>query len=125
MILNFTGGDPWSQALSVLKVSMKGFVWYLDAKGKTKYSLGICYIYVIKTWSAVILKLHFVKLIYSVLLGPGCSIPVPANQSFWTREEYSNLKLPRASHKAVVNGNIMWVVGGYMFNHSDYNMVLA
>uniref|UniRef100_U3CJA2 Attractin n=1 Tax=Callithrix jacchus TaxID=9483 RepID=U3CJA2_CALJA len=57
--------------------------------------------------------------------GPGCSIPVPANQSFWTREEYSNLKLPRASHKAVVNGNIMWVVGGYMFNHSDYNMVLA
>uniref|UniRef100_A0A2R8ZWK9 Attractin n=1 Tax=Pan paniscus TaxID=9597 RepID=A0A2R8ZWK9_PANPA len=57
--------------------------------------------------------------------GPGCSVPVPANQSFWTREEYSNLKLPRASHKAVVNGNIMWVVGGYMFNHSDYNMVLA
>ncbi|XP_019500136.1 PREDICTED: attractin [Hipposideros armiger] len=57
--------------------------------------------------------------------GPGCSIPVPANQSFWTQEEYSNLKLPRASHKAVVNGNIMWVVGGYMFNHSDFSMVLA
>ena len=51
------------------------------------------------------------KLIYFVLLGPGCLVPVPANQSFWTREEYSNLKLPRASHKAVVNGNIMWVVG--------------
>lgn len=65
------------------------------------------------------------KLTYIVLLGPGCSIAVPANQSFWTREEYSNLKLPRASHKAVVIGNIMWVVGGYMFNHSDYNMVLA
>lgn len=79
----------------------------------------------IKTWTVVILKLHFVKLTYIVLLGPGCSIAVPANQSFWTREEYSNLKLPRASHKAVVIGNIMWVVGGYMFNHSDYNMVLA
>uniref|UniRef100_A0A5F8G3I8 Attractin n=1 Tax=Monodelphis domestica TaxID=13616 RepID=A0A5F8G3I8_MONDO len=57
--------------------------------------------------------------------GPGCAIPVPANQSFWTREEYFQPKLPRASHKAVVNGNIMWIVGGYMFNHSDYNMVLA
>ncbi|KAF6087401.1 attractin [Phyllostomus discolor] len=57
--------------------------------------------------------------------GPGCSIPVPANQSFWTQEEYSNPKLPRASHKAVVSGNIMWVIGGYMFNHSDYSMVLA
>eukprot|EP00069_Balaena_mysticetus_P012489 bmy_07674T0 len=62
---------------------------------------------------------------FSEWQGPGCSVPVPANQSFWTREEYSNLKLPRASHKAVVNGSIMWVVGGYMFNHSDYNMVLA
>ncbi|XP_045050721.2 attractin isoform X6 [Desmodus rotundus] len=57
--------------------------------------------------------------------GPGCSIPVPANQSFWTQEEYPNPKLPRASHKAVVSGNVMWVVGGYMFNHSDYSMVLA
>lgn len=65
------------------------------------------------------------KLIYYVSLGPGCSIPVPANQSFWTQEEYSNPRLPRASHKAVVNGNTMWIVGGYMFNHSDYSMVLA
>uniref|UniRef100_F7FYQ6 Attractin n=2 Tax=Ornithorhynchus anatinus TaxID=9258 RepID=F7FYQ6_ORNAN len=57
--------------------------------------------------------------------GPGCSIPVPANQSFWTREEYPWPKLPRASHKAVVNNNVMWVVGGYTFNHSDFSMVLA
>ncbi|XP_032621716.1 attractin isoform X1 [Chelonoidis abingdonii] len=57
--------------------------------------------------------------------GPGCAVPVPANQSFWTREEYSSPKLPRASHKAVVNGNVMWVVGGYMFNHSDSRMILA
>ncbi|KAK1337307.1 hypothetical protein QTO34_001933 [Cnephaeus nilssonii] len=62
---------------------------------------------------------------FSEWQGPGCSIPVPANQSFWTQEEYSNPGLPRASHKAVVNGNTMWVVGGYMFNHSDYSMVLA
>lgn len=25
----------------------------------------------------------------------------------------------------MVNGNIMWIVGGYMLNNSDYNMVLA
>uniref|UniRef100_A0A8C3S0Y5 Attractin n=1 Tax=Chelydra serpentina TaxID=8475 RepID=A0A8C3S0Y5_CHESE len=62
---------------------------------------------------------------YSDWQGPGCAVPVPANQSFWTREEYSSPKLPRASHKAVVNANVMWVVGGYMFNHSDSRMVLA
>ncbi|NWW76156.1 ATRN protein, partial [Climacteris rufus] len=57
--------------------------------------------------------------------GPGCSIPLPANQSFWTREEYSLPKLPRASHKAVIHDNKMWIVGGYVFNHSDSQKVLA
>nr|XP_033809079.1 attractin [Geotrypetes seraphini] len=57
--------------------------------------------------------------------GPSCSIPIPANQSFWIREEYANSELARASHKAVVNGDIMWVVGGYVFNWSNYQMVLA
>lgn len=57
--------------------------------------------------------------------GPGCSIPVPANQSFWTREEYSLPKLPRASHKTVIHDNKMWIVGGYVFNHSDSQKVLA
>ncbi|NXC38354.1 ATRN protein, partial [Penelope pileata] len=57
--------------------------------------------------------------------GPGCSIPVPANQSFWTREEYSLPKLPRASHKTVIHDNTMWIVGGYVFNHSDSQKVLA
>nr|XP_056711187.1 attractin [Euleptes europaea] len=57
--------------------------------------------------------------------GTDCSIPVPANKSFWTREEFHVPKLPRASHKAVVQDDIMWVVGGYMFNHTDSQMVLA
>uniref|UniRef100_A0A8C0ZD99 Attractin n=1 Tax=Cyanistes caeruleus TaxID=156563 RepID=A0A8C0ZD99_CYACU len=57
--------------------------------------------------------------------GPGCSIPLPANQSFWTREEYTLPKLPRASHKTVIHDNKMWIVGGYVFNHSDSQKVLA
>ncbi|XP_009978010.1 PREDICTED: attractin-like, partial [Tauraco erythrolophus] len=57
--------------------------------------------------------------------GPGCSVPVPANQSFWTREEYSLPKLPRASHKTIIHDNKMWIVGGYVFNHSDSQKVLA
>ncbi|XP_063781410.1 attractin [Pseudophryne corroboree] len=57
--------------------------------------------------------------------GPGCSVPFPANESFWTRDEFSVPQLARASHKAVVLDDIMWIVGGYMFNHSDYKMVMA
>uniref|UniRef100_UPI000B4CA86C attractin-like n=1 Tax=Lonchura striata TaxID=40157 RepID=UPI000B4CA86C len=57
--------------------------------------------------------------------GPGCSIRLPANQSFWTREEYSLPKLARASHKAIIHDNKMWIVGGYVFNHSDSQKVLA
>lgn len=62
---------------------------------------------------------------YSGWQGPSCSIPVPANQSFWTREEYIIPKLARAAHKAVVSDGIMWVIGGYVFNYSDYQMVMA
>ncbi|XP_053556310.1 attractin [Bombina bombina] len=57
--------------------------------------------------------------------GPSCSVPVPANESFWIREEYPDPKLARASHKAVVLEDVMWVIGGYMFNHSSYKMVMA
>ncbi|XP_036406915.1 attractin-like isoform X3 [Megalops cyprinoides] len=57
--------------------------------------------------------------------GPDCSAPVPTNRSFWTRHEYPMHGLGRTSHKAVVHDNIMWVIGGYMFNHSDYQMVKA
>lgn len=39
VILNFIRDYPWSLALSKLKGKLKGFVWYLDAKGKDcKYS---------------------------------------------------------------------------------------
>ncbi|MBN3325866.1 ATRN protein, partial [Atractosteus spatula] len=57
--------------------------------------------------------------------GPDCSIPEPANQSFWRREEHAVRSLARASHKAAVDGGVMWVIGGYMFNYSDYEMVKA
>nr|XP_014344757.1 PREDICTED: attractin [Latimeria chalumnae] len=57
--------------------------------------------------------------------GPDCSVALPANQSFWSREEYAVPKLARASHKAVISDNVMWVIGGYMFNYSEYQMVMA
>ncbi|XP_029683780.1 attractin [Takifugu rubripes] len=57
--------------------------------------------------------------------GPDCSVSVPANSSFWTREEYADAGLARASHKAVVDQDVMWVIGGYVFNSSDYHMVKA
>uniref|UniRef100_A0AAY5L7C5 Attractin n=1 Tax=Esox lucius TaxID=8010 RepID=A0AAY5L7C5_ESOLU len=57
--------------------------------------------------------------------GPDCLVSVPANSSFWQREEFSNPGLARASHKAIVDQGIMWVIGGYVFNSSDYQMVQA
>ncbi|XP_035282260.1 attractin-like isoform X2 [Anguilla anguilla] len=57
--------------------------------------------------------------------GPDCSIPVPANRSYWTREEHAVRGLARTSHKAVVHQDIMWVIGGYVFNSSNYEMVKA
>ncbi|XP_069016864.1 attractin [Embiotoca jacksoni] len=57
--------------------------------------------------------------------GPDCAVSVPANSSFWGREEYAEAGLSRASHKAVVEQDVMWVIGGYVFNSSDYHMVKA
>ncbi|KAM4724146.1 attractin [Anableps anableps] len=57
--------------------------------------------------------------------GPDCSVSVPANSSFWSREEHLEAGLARASHKAVVEQGIMWVIGGYVFNTTDYHMVKA
>ncbi|OCT96586.1 attractin isoform X1 [Xenopus laevis] len=57
--------------------------------------------------------------------GPSCNVSVPADVSFWEREEYSDPKLARASHRTAVVDDVMWIVGGYMFNHSDYQMVMA
>lgn len=58
-------------------------------------------------------------------LGPDCSVSNPANSSFWSREEYAEAGLAKASHKALVDQGIMWVIGGYVFNTSDYHMVKA
>uniref|UniRef100_UPI00398E86D8 attractin isoform X4 n=1 Tax=Pristiophorus japonicus TaxID=55135 RepID=UPI00398E86D8 len=55
--------------------------------------------------------------------GSDCSFP--ANQPFWDRQEYGLPLLARASHKAVVSDNVMWVIGGYVFNYSEYQMVAA
>lgn len=58
--------------------------------------------------------------------GPGCSVSVPADSGFWSREAFaSEPGLARASHKAVVEQGVMWVIGGYVFNASDYHMVKA
>uniref|UniRef100_A0A3B5L4M9 Attractin n=1 Tax=Xiphophorus couchianus TaxID=32473 RepID=A0A3B5L4M9_9TELE len=57
--------------------------------------------------------------------GLDCSVSVPANSSFWSREEHLEPGLARASHKAVVEQGVMWVIGGYVFNTSDYHMVKA
>ncbi|XP_060781710.1 attractin isoform X3 [Neoarius graeffei] len=57
--------------------------------------------------------------------GPDCSVSVPANVSFWTLVEFSGHSLARASHKAVVHEDVMWVIGGHMFNYTKYQMVIA
>ncbi|CAB1439076.1 unnamed protein product [Pleuronectes platessa] len=56
---------------------------------------------------------------------PDCSVSSPANSSFWTREEFTEAGLAKAAHKAVVDQGIMWVIGGYVFNASDYHVVKA
>ncbi|XP_061156514.1 attractin isoform X2 [Syngnathus typhle] len=58
--------------------------------------------------------------------GPDCSVSVPADSGFWSREAFpSEPGLARASHKAVVERDVMWVIGGYVFNASAYHMVKA
>ncbi|XP_076830982.1 attractin [Brachyhypopomus gauderio] len=57
--------------------------------------------------------------------GPDCSVSVPANVSFWTHEKYSGPGLARASHKAVLHQDVMWVIGGHVFNYTNYQMVTA
>uniref|UniRef100_A0A8D0D1I6 Attractin n=1 Tax=Sander lucioperca TaxID=283035 RepID=A0A8D0D1I6_SANLU len=43
----------------------------------------------------------------------------------YSTPEYAEAGLARASHKAVEDQGIMWVIGGYVFNASDYHMVKA
>ncbi|XP_037554056.1 attractin-like protein 1 [Nematolebias whitei] len=58
--------------------------------------------------------------------GPDCTLPVPSTDAFWTLLSIkpSAQSLGRASHGALVHSGLMWVVGGYSFNYSNYHMVL-
>lgn len=61
-----------------------------------------------------------------LLLGPDCSLTVPSTESFWVLPSVKpfGTSLARASHKAVVQEKVMWVVGGYTFNYSSFQMIL-
>ncbi|KAJ8359892.1 hypothetical protein SKAU_G00164170 [Synaphobranchus kaupii] len=58
--------------------------------------------------------------------GPDCSLTVPSTESFWVLPNMKPFSpsVGRASHKAVVHGKLMWVIGGYTFNYSSFQMVL-
>ncbi|XP_030195783.1 attractin-like protein 1 isoform X2 [Gadus morhua] len=59
--------------------------------------------------------------------GPDCSLTVPSTESFWMMPSVKpfGTSLARASHQAVVQDKVMWVVGGYTFNYSSFQMVLS
>lgn len=58
--------------------------------------------------------------------GPDCSLSVPSTEAFWVLPSIkpSAQSLGRASHRALVHSGLMWVVGGFSFNYSNYQMVL-
>ncbi|TNN03732.1 hypothetical protein fugu_000761 [Takifugu bimaculatus] len=58
--------------------------------------------------------------------GPDCSLTVPSTESFWILPSVKpfGTSLARASHKVVVQDKVMWVVGGYTFNYSSFQMIL-
>lgn len=58
--------------------------------------------------------------------GPDCSLTVPSTESFWILPSVKpfGTSFARASHKAVVQEKVMWVVGGYTFNYSSFQMIL-
>ncbi|XP_066549769.1 attractin-like protein 1 isoform X1 [Amia ocellicauda] len=58
--------------------------------------------------------------------GPDCSLTVPSTESYWVLPNVKPFSpsVGRASHKAVVHGKFMWVIGGYTFNYSSFQMVL-
>ncbi|XP_026560619.1 attractin-like protein 1 [Pseudonaja textilis] len=58
--------------------------------------------------------------------GPDCSLNVPSMESYWILPNVKPFSpsVSRASHKAVLHGKFMWVIGGYAFNYSTFQMVL-
>lgn len=61
-----------------------------------------------------------------ILLGPDCSLNVPSTESYWILPNVKPFSpsVGRASHKAVLHGKFMWVIGGYTFNYGTFQMVL-
>lgn len=64
--------------------------------------------------------------IFLSLTGPDCSLNVPSTDSYWILPNVKPFSpsVGRASHKAVMHGKFMWVMGGYSFNYSAFQMVL-
>lgn len=62
----------------------------------------------------------------STLPGPDCSLSVPSAESFWVLPSVKpfGTSLGRASHRVVVQDKVMWVVGGYTFNVTSFQMIL-
>ncbi|XP_067277923.1 attractin-like protein 1 isoform X1 [Pseudorasbora parva] len=58
--------------------------------------------------------------------GPDCSLKFPSTEPHWflPNVKPDGQSLGRASHKAVVHGKLMWVIGGFTFNYSSFQMVL-
>ncbi|XP_016150491.1 attractin-like protein 1 isoform X1 [Sinocyclocheilus grahami] len=58
--------------------------------------------------------------------GPDCSLKVPSAEPYWflPNVKPDGQSLGRASHKAVVHGKLMWVIGGFTFNYSSFQMVI-
>ncbi|MGH0153636.1 UNVERIFIED_CONTAM: hypothetical protein FKN15_024738 [Acipenser sinensis] len=58
--------------------------------------------------------------------GPDCSLSVPSTESYWVMPNVKPFSpsVSRTSHKTVMHGKFMWVIGGYTFNYSSFQMVL-
>ncbi|KAK9964596.1 hypothetical protein ABG768_005759 [Culter alburnus] len=58
--------------------------------------------------------------------GPDCSLKFPSAEPHWflPNVKPDGQSLGRASHKAVVHGKLMWVIGGFTFNYSSFQMVI-
>ncbi|XP_041426077.1 attractin-like protein 1 [Xenopus laevis] len=58
--------------------------------------------------------------------GPDCSLNVPSTDSYWILPNVKPFSpsVGRASHKSVMRGKFMWVIGGHAFNYSSFQMLL-
>lgn len=63
---------------------------------------------------------------FFLISGPDCSLKVPSAEPYWflPNVKPDGQSLGRASHKAVVHGKLMWVIGGFTFNYSSFQMVI-